>query len=89
MAKPAEAADRERKKIQRRASKKQYVTDPRSLIAAGYVMIVTPLPADLFPADEIAALYRLRWQIELAFKRLKSILRIDQLRAFDPELART
>jgi len=34
-------------------------------------------------------LYRLRWQIEIAFKRLKSLLRIDELRAFDPVLAQT
>jgi hypothetical protein len=30
----------------------------------------------------------LRWQIELAFKRLKSILHIDRLPAKDPDLAR-
>ncbi len=34
-------------------------------------------------------LYRLRWQIALAFKRLKSLIHIDELRAFDPDLAQT
>ena len=34
-------------------------------------------------------MYRTRWQIELAFKRLKSILNIDQLKARDPALARS
>jgi len=38
-------------------------------------------------SNEIASLYRFRWQIELAFKRLKSILHLDQLRAYDAELA--
>ncbi len=52
--------------------------DPNSLIAAGFVVLVTSLPADIPPA-EIAAAYRLRWQIELAFKRLKSLLHIDRL----------
>ena len=37
----------------------------------------------------IGALYRLRWQIELAIKRLKSILHIDRLPAKHPDLART
>lgn len=35
------------------------------------------------------ALYRTRWQIELAFKRLKSLIRIDRLPARDPALVRT
>ena len=34
-------------------------------------------------------LYRARWQIELGFKRLKSLGDLDGLRAADPELART
>jgi IS4 transposase len=36
----------------------------------------------------LGALYRFRWQIELAFKRLKSLLHIDRLPAKDPNLAR-
>src|SRR6476620_5668478 len=31
------------------------------------------------PAEEICAVYRLRWQIELAFKRMKSLLHVDQI----------
>jgi Transposase DDE domain len=37
----------------------------------------------------LGALYRLRWQIELAFKRLKSLLRIDRLPAKGDALAST
>jgi IS4 transposase len=47
-------------------------------LAAGFLMLATALPPDI-PADEICAVYRLRWQIELAFKRLKSLLHIDRL----------
>ncbi|WP_408734707.1 transposase [Kozakia baliensis] len=36
----------------------------------------------------MVAAYRLRWQIELAFKRLKSGLGIDALQARDSQLAR-
>nr|MDN1021419.1 transposase [Escherichia coli] len=32
-------------------------------------------------AEQVADCYRLRWQIELAFKRLKSLLHLDALRA--------
>ena len=52
--------------------------DPCSTLAAGFMMLATSLPADI-PASEICAVYRLRWQIELAFKRLKSLIRIDEI----------
>jgi IS4 transposase len=38
------------------------------------VIIITSLGADAFTSDDILALYRLRWRIELAFKRLKSLI---------------
>jgi hypothetical protein len=75
---PPDAAATNRRKLQRRASKHQDKSDPRSLIAAGFMVLVTSLP-DTIPAAEICAVYRLRWQIELAFKRLKSLIGIDRL----------
>jgi hypothetical protein len=77
--KPPEAVDASRKTLRRAASRKQKTLDPRSLIAAEFVILATSLPADGYPAEEVLAAYRLRWQIELAFKRLKSLLHIDQL----------
>ena len=76
---PADKTATNCKKLKRKASKHQDELDPRSLIAAGFMVLVTSLPADI-PAEEICAAYRLRWQIELAFKRLKSLLHIDKLR---------
>jgi hypothetical protein len=75
---PADKAAAARKKCQRRASKHQDKLDPRSLVAAGFMVLVTSLPNDI-PAEEICAVYRLRWQIELAFKRLKSLLGTGRL----------
>src|SRR5271156_3574569 len=54
------------------------ILDPRSLIAAGFMVLVTSLPAEI-SADQICAAYRMRWQIELAFKRLKSLIHLDRL----------
>jgi IS4 transposase len=34
-------------------------------------------------------LYRFRWQIEMAFKRMKSILALDEMAAKDQRLCRT
>jgi IS4 transposase len=79
--KPPEVVEAEHKRMRQHASRKQHAIDPRSLIAAEYVVLATSLlPEAEFPAEEVLAVYRLRWQIELAFKRLKSLLHIDKLR---------
>ena len=78
--KPPEVIEAEHKRMRQLASRKQHEIDPRSLIAAEYVVLTTSLPEEEFPAEEVLAIYRLRWQIELAFKRLKSLLHIDKLR---------
>lgn len=41
--------------------------------------VLTTLPAKQMPAIGILGLYRVRWQIELLFKRLKSLLHLDAL----------
>jgi len=43
------------------------------------IWIITTLPSDLASANEILRLYRLRWQIELMFKRFKTLLNGDAL----------
>jgi hypothetical protein len=62
--------------------------DPRTLEAAGYVFVLTSLPPE-WSETQVLECYRWRWQIELAFKRLKSILQFGTLPAQDPALART
>jgi hypothetical protein len=75
---PADKVEAARKKLRQAASRKQEKLDPRTLIAAGFMVLVTSLPAEI-PAEEIRAVYRLRWQIELAFKRMKSLLHVDRI----------
>ena len=89
--KPAEAIKREIKRITEKAARRGRTRrsgkpDPRSLIAAQYTIVATSLDE---PANQVFELYALRWQIEIAFKRLKSLLHIDRLEAKDPELVRT
>jgi IS4 transposase len=87
--KPPQAAAKARLKA-RRASQKQQRrrTDPRTLAAADFLILLTSLDAKAFPLPQLGALYRLRWQVELTFKRLKSLLHIDQLRARNADLSR-
>lgn len=86
--KPPAAAAKARAKARRASSKNQRRTDSRTLAAADYIILLTSLKRAEVPIELIAALYRLRWQIELAFKRLKSILHIDRLPSKNPDLAR-
>jgi len=87
-AKPEEARAAEVKRVEHKQHRNRRVGDPRSIEAAGFVIIVTSLDAEVCDADEVLALYRTRWQIELAFKRLKSLIHIDRLPAKDPDLAK-
>jgi hypothetical protein len=86
--KPPAAAAQARVKARRASQKNQRRTDPRTLAAADYIILLTSLDREEFPIDIIAALYRVRWQIELAIKRLKSLLHIDRLPAKHPDLVR-
>jgi hypothetical protein len=87
--KPAEATEHQRARLRRKASRKGHKTDPRTLRTAGFMMLLTSLSEERATAEEVVRLYRMRWQIELAFKRLKSLGGFAELRASDPRLARS
>lgn len=86
---PDAAAQSQHKRVTRRASKNGHQIDPRTVTAAGYMMLVTSLPPARAAAERVVAMYRDRWQIELGFKRLKTLGGIGALPASDPALART
>jgi Transposase DDE domain len=52
------------------------------------VVVTTLLHAAAFPADEIAELYRRRWQAELHLRSLKVVLQMDHLRCKTPHRVR-
>ena len=87
--KTAEATEATRLALRRNAVKKGKTLDPRSLVAAEFMILATSLPAQGYTADAIMAVYRLRWQIELAFKRLKSLLHIDRMPTRTSQASRT
>jgi IS4 transposase len=61
------------RKNKRRDSRKQRVTSAGAVDMSKYVVVITALP-DSVSADDIISIYRLRWQVEIYFKRLKSIM---------------
>lgn len=50
-----------------------------TLEAARYVVLFTTVPAERMSMSMCLELYRLRWQVELAFKRWKSLCHFDRL----------
>jgi hypothetical protein len=71
---PETAAARARRKARRQARKEGYQLSDAALRAAEWVILVTSLNTETFSTADVLALYRLRWRVELAFKRLKSVL---------------
>jgi len=76
-----------RARMERYAKKHRKIVSPESWKAAAYFAVWTTLP-DAFPASAVLELYRSRWQIELAIKRMKSILGLGHLPKRDPASAR-
>ena len=74
------------KAIELEARKKGQRNKASTLEAAGYVIVLTTLEEP--PAEAIMEFYRSRWQVELAFKRLKSLLQLGHLKKFDKDGAR-
>lgn len=66
-------------KIRKTANKKQTKTNPETFEYAKYVIVFTNYPESLFSATQILEWYRSRWQVELVFKRFKSIAQLGHL----------
>lgn len=85
---PPEKAALARERLRKKASKKQKKLSPQALRLAGYTVVLTTVPETELSDDEVLQLYRIRWQIELFFKRCKSLLGLDKLQARRPKLVR-
>ncbi len=77
--KSEEAAARARRHIERKAQQGGPKPKPETLQYARYVMVFTNIPASRFSSMEVLEWYRVRWQIELVFKRLKTLAELGAL----------
>jgi len=81
-----EKAAAARRLMRKNACKWGYTPSQDALVTAGCLMLITSLPREAWPAERVLTLYRRRWQVELAFKRLKSLIGLEDLRVHDSEL---
>lgn len=76
--KSEEAIESTRQKIHRKESRRQLSITPATKLFNEYIVLVTDLDENISTSD-IIELYRYRWQAELYFKRLKSLLDYGEL----------
>ena len=77
--KTEEAIKLAQNKLRKLASKKQTSVQPQTLEFAKFVIVFTTFPEDLFSDHSVLEWYRLRWQVELVFKRFKTIAELGHL----------
>ena len=73
---PKIAAERKRR-LRRAMSRKGRQVTKRQLVFCEWLVLATNLAAEEFSIEDLWTLYRVRWQIELVFKRWKSVLGVD------------
>jgi hypothetical protein len=78
---PPAATQQARRRQHRKAQKAgRRLTAPTRAVA-GWLLVITTLETALWSAADVLTLYRARWQVELVFKRMKQLLRLNQIRS--------
>lgn len=83
--KGAVATARAQKKIRAQALKKQKQVSEEALKLAAFVLVFTTISPKVLSTKQVLELYRVRWQIELRFKHLKSLLGLGCLPKYDEQ----
>jgi len=84
---PKDKAREARERVKEEARKKKHESHPNTLLAAGFCILLTNLPAASCALRTVLSLYRIRWQVEWCFRRWKSLCHLDQLPAFPADIA--
>ena len=76
------------RKLRKEAARKGKQVQPRTLEFARYVIVFTTFPEPAFTASQVLQWYRTRWQVELVFKRFKSLAQLGHLPKYDDDSAK-
>lgn len=83
------AAELSRSRLLKAARKKGKTVRPETLEFADYVFVLASSGIDALSAGDVLELYRARWQVELGFKRLKSLFDAGSAPSKDPDAVRS
>ena len=86
--KSKEAIELAQARAKRDAARKGREIKPETLEYAKYVILFTTFPEKDFSAFDVLEWYRIRWQVELVFKRFKSLAKLGHLPKYDDESAK-
>ena len=86
--KSEEAVQRAQRKLTRKQQQGKAQITEETREYAHYVVVFTTLPKQVVSTHQILDCYRLRWQIELTFKRLKSIVQLGHVPKRDDQSSR-
>ena len=76
------------KKLRRRAQKTGEEIRDETWFRAEYVIVFTSVSKSRLSAEEVLDLYRIRWQVELVFKRFKQLAGLGHLPKYDEASSR-
>ena len=76
------------RKVRKEATRRGKQPQPQTLEFARYVIVFTTFPEATFTAAQVLEWYRTRWQVELVFKRFKSLAQLGHLPKYDDESAK-
>jgi len=85
--KTPEAIKKAYKKVKRKAKKNGIEPKDSTLFLSEYVILFTTFPEKDFSAEEVLEWYRIRWQIELVFKRFKQITNMGHIPKYHDDSA--
>jgi hypothetical protein len=86
--KSKDAIQRAQRRLVRKQQDGKANVTPESQEFACYVLVFTTMPRRVATAQQVMECYRLRWQIELTFKRLKSIVQVGHVPKQDDQSSR-
>lgn len=73
--------EKARRHVRKSGYDKGHKTREATLLACEWLAILTTIEPEELSANEVLEMYKVRWQIELYIKRLKSILKLGRIRA--------
>ncbi|MCD6291303.1 MAG: transposase [Anaerolineae bacterium] len=79
-----EVAEQRRRRLREYARKKQRTPTKESLFLAGWVLMLTNVPAEMLTIEEALVVGRVRWQVEILFRMWKSHMYVDEWRSENP-----
>jgi hypothetical protein len=86
--KNAVATARAQDKLRKQARRKQKQVDEDALKLAAFVVVFTTIGQEVLDTRQVLELYRVRWQVELRFKHLKTLLGLGCLPKYDEQSCR-